>query len=63
MEEGMVVVEVNLFRYLYDCIRAKIRGCYLTLKYRRMSTEELIERLGELECKCASCGKRVVNEE
>lgn len=58
MEEGMVVVEINLFRYLYDCVCSKIRGWFRVLKYHTMSTEALIERLGELECKCASCGKR-----
>jgi len=62
MEEGIVVVEVNLFRYLYDCIRSKIYGWFFLLKCHTMSTEALIDLLGELECKCASCGKRELYE-
>ena len=58
MEEGMVVVEVNLFRYLYDIVRSKIHMWFFGRKIRKMSTESLVELLGELECKCASCGKR-----
>ena len=58
MSEENAVIEINVFRYLYDCIRSKIYIWLFGLKCRTMTTEALIDLLGELECKCASCGKR-----
>jgi hypothetical protein len=57
VEEKIDVVEINLFSYLYDIIRSKIHMWFFGRKIRKMSTESLIELLGELRCKCTCCGK------
>ena len=51
---------MNLFYFLYKEVRKAIRSFLYKRSLRFFTNKELIVLLGELECKCASCGKKEV---